>query len=168
LEEVPARDCAAAHGMNLDTFWQARWRAERRLVAWLTEGDTAPDTGAEYDGAHRSGSGDSVAEAAHAAGRAADSADEPVDTAVDEETVERIVAMTGHPRAWVRAGLRTAATAPVPDRTTASQTGRRPRDDRPPTRPRPRRSSRTVTGSGRGQAGKPRRRVSGNGDLQTN
>lgn len=154
LEEVPARDYAAAHDMDLPTFWQARWRAERRLVAWLTGDDTAPDTAAEHAG--------------HAVDGGDEQDDTAVDRAVDEETVERIVAMTGRPRAWVCAGLRTASATRPPVRATASQTGHRPGDRRPAARPRPRRSSRTVTGSGRGQAEKTRRRVSGNGDLQTN
>jgi hypothetical protein len=161
LEDVPVRDYAAAHGMDIPTFWQARWRAERRLVAWLTGGDTAPDTVAEPAGAHRAGSGGNLADAVlTTAGHAAHGAGEQRDSAAEEET--------GRLRASGRAGLRTASTTPAPARASASQTGRRPGDRRPPARPPARRPSRAVTGSGRGQAEKPRRPVSGNGDLQTN
>jgi hypothetical protein len=135
LEEVSARDYAAAHGIDLPTLWQARWRAERRLVAWLTAGDTAPDAAAEHVGVHRSRDVGSVRGATPATGRT---------------------------------GLRPASTTAPPDRTTASQTGRRPGAGRPSPRPRARRSSRAVIGSGERQTGKPRRSVSGNGDLQTN
>ncbi len=49
LEEISARDYAAAHGINYDTFLRTRLRAERKLVAYLTgafEGDdsTTADT----------------------------------------------------------------------------------------------------------------------------
>jgi hypothetical protein len=181
LEDVSARAYAAAHGISYDTFLRTRLRAEGRLVAWLKEGTTAEalDRAADVTrssaertddhgagrGDHHPGSGGSAAAAAR--GTARDAVARPPEGS-DEQIVARVVAVTGRSRAWVRAALRTASTAPVPAGSSVRQAARRPGGGRPSARPQPLRSSRAVTGSGRGAVAKPRRRVSENGDLQPN